>query len=66
MRQRCCRGRITPRSVFHRRGRAVGTRYVQAVVMNDAPLPGTSPTAELLTGIEGVSSRPVRRIVLLG
>jgi hypothetical protein len=59
-------GRLTARSVFHRRGRAVDTRYVQAVVMNDAPLPGTSPTAELLTCIEGVSSRLVRRVVLLG
>ena len=27
---------------------------------------GLAAKAELLTGIEGVSSRPVRRIVLLG
>ena len=30
-------------------------------------MPAAGPaSAELLTGIEGVSSRPVRRIVLLG
>jgi hypothetical protein len=60
---RCGKDRMVNESHASWRGRAL--REVLARMRHDGS-GGLAAKAELLTGIEGVSSRPVRRIVLIG
>ena len=60
-------GKVTMLNEAHTKGhrRNLPIRVLLSRMRHDG-CGGLAGTAELLTGIDGVSSRPVRRIVLLG
>ena len=61
---RCGKASMLNEAHMSERNRGLALRVLISRIHHDTPCGGRAGRAELLTGIDGVSSRPVRRIVL--